>query len=166
MKTASVTALPMPSQPPAGPRRRNTIRIRNIREIDASHKRRLMIVDDSAMMRLVIENTLRDDPNLKLAGTAANGREAIERLPTVKPDLILLDIEMPEMDGIEFLRCARPRAKVIVLSSAVQRTDEAIAAGADAVISKPSGAVSYDIKERRGTELHQTIYRLLGLRAG
>jgi two-component system, chemotaxis family, protein-glutamate methylesterase/glutaminase len=128
-------------------------------------RKRLMIVDDSAMMRLVIEGVLKDDPHLRLVGTASNGREALEKLPALRPDLILLDIEMPEMDGIEFLHRARPRAKVIVLSSALDRVDTAKAAGADAVISKPSGAISYDLAARRGSELHQTAYRLLGIDA-
>jgi two-component system chemotaxis response regulator CheB len=85
----------------------------------------------------------------------------------VQPDLILLDIEMPEMDGLEFLRHARlkSKAKVIVLTSVAPtgspKAMRALALGADAVITKPSGAVSYDLEEKRGSELRQTIYRLL-----
>jgi two-component system, chemotaxis family, protein-glutamate methylesterase/glutaminase len=129
----------------------------------AGSRKRLMIVDDSAMMRLIIESAFKNDPHWRLVGTAANGREALEKLPTLQPDLILLDIEMPVMDGIEFLLRARPRAKVIVLSSGPDKVDAARAAGADAVISKPSGSISYDFEERRGSELRQTANRLLGI---
>jgi two-component system chemotaxis response regulator CheB len=132
-------------------------------------KKRIMIVDDAAMMRLVIRNMLSDDPHLYLAGFASNGREALDKLAEVQPDLILLDIEMPEMDGLEFLRHARLKsdAKVVVLTSVAPKGSgkamQAHALGADAVISKPSGAVSYDLEEKRGSELRQTIYRLLGV---
>ena len=130
-------------------------------------RERVMIVDDAAMMRLIVQNMLHGDPNLMLAGTASNGREALDKLADVNPDLILLDIEMPEMDGLEFLRHARlkSRAKVVVLTSVAPqgspKAAQALALGADAVISKPSGAVSYDLEEKRGSELRQTIYRLL-----
>jgi two-component system, chemotaxis family, protein-glutamate methylesterase/glutaminase len=130
-------------------------------------KKKVMIVDDSPMMRLIIQSMLSDDPSLRLVGTASNGREALDKLPTLEPDLILLDIEMPEMSGLDFLRKARAQtqAKVIVLSSlADEASKEALALGADAVISKPSGSVSYDLKARRGSEARQTIYRLLELR--
>ncbi len=130
-------------------------------------KKRLMIVDDAAMMRLVVKNMLSDDPNLWVVGFAANGREALDRLAQVQPDLILLDIEMPEMDGLEFLRHARLKseARVVVLTSVAPNGSPAAmrarALGADAVISKPSGAVSYDLEEKCGSELVQTIYKLL-----
>jgi two-component system chemotaxis response regulator CheB len=86
--------------------------------------------------------------------------------------LILLDIEMPEMDGLEFLRHARlkSKAKVVVLTSVApigsQRATQALTLGADVVITKPSGAVSYDLEEKRGTELRRAIYGLLGLEGG
>ena len=131
--------------------------------------KKVMIVDDSNMMRLVIRNVICTDPNLVVAGFAENGKKAIDELSVVEPDLILLDLEMPEMDGLEFLRQARTKtkAKVVVLSSvAVAGSPKAAAAlrlGADAVVSKPSGAVSYDLKEARGTELFATIYRVMGM---
>jgi chemotaxis response regulator CheB len=132
-------------------------------------KKRVMIVDDAAMMRLVIQNMLSKDPHLMLVGSAANGKEALDKLAEVKPDLILLDIEMPEMDGLEFLRHARlkSKAKVVVLTSVAPagsvKAVQAYALGADTVIAKPSGAVSYDLEEKRGAELRQTIYKLLGI---
>ena len=130
-------------------------------------KKKIMVVDDAAMMRLVIRNMLGRDPHIHLAGFASNGKEALEKLDAVQPDLILLDIEMPEMDGLEFLRHARlkSQAKVVMLTSmAPKGSTKAMRArslGADAIISKPSGAVSYDLERKRGSEIRQTIYKLL-----
>ncbi|MCL4294759.1 MAG: response regulator [Anaerolineae bacterium] len=133
------------------------------------NKKRIMIVDDAAMMRIVIMNTLKQDPNLEVVGYAGNGKEALAKLNQTNPDLILLDIEMPEMDGLEFLRHARlkSRAKIVVLSSVAlagsQKATQAKALGADAVIGKPSGAISYDLEAKRGSELSQVIHKLLNI---
>jgi response regulator RpfG family c-di-GMP phosphodiesterase len=87
-------------------------------EISDMDKKRVMIVDDAAMMRLVIQNMLHGDPYLKMAGFAVNGREALDKLAEVNPDLILLDIEMPEMDGLWYL----PRWLLQVLSRRCKRS--------------------------------------------
>ncbi len=83
--------------------------------------KKIMLVDDSSMMRLIIRNLLISDPNFTVTSSVDNGKRAIEDLTLSDPDLILLDLEMPEMDGIEFLRTARTRtrAKIVVLSSTV-----------------------------------------------
>lgn len=130
-------------------------------------KKRVMIVDDAAVMRTIINNLLAPDPNMAIMGFATNGKEALEKLAQVQPDLILLDIEMPEMDGLEFLRHARLRtkAKIVVLSSVAEgpRATQAKLLGADAVMMKPSGAVSYDLKEKKGAEILRTLYSLLNI---
>jgi chemotaxis response regulator CheB len=132
-------------------------------------QKKIMIVDDAALMRLVITNMLSKDPHLKVAGFASNGREALDQLATVQPDLILLDIEMPEMDGLEFLRQARleSEAKVVVLTAVAHEGSatgiRARLLGADAVITKPSGVVSYHLEEKRGGQIRRTIYELLGI---
>jgi two-component system chemotaxis response regulator CheB/two-component system chemotaxis response regulator CheY len=83
--------------------------------------------------------------------------------------LILLDIEMPEMDGLEFLRHAKlkSKAKIIVLSSVALAGSpyaaKARALGADAIVTKPSGAVSLDLVDARGLELTDVMRRLVGL---
>ncbi len=130
---------------------------------------RVMLVDDSSMMRLIIRNLLTSDPNLLVTSSVENGKKAIGELDHAEPDLIVLDLEMPEMDGLEFLRLARTqtKAKILVLSSVTPagspKAMQALSLGADAVISKPSGAVSFDLKEARGSELFRMIYRLMGL---
>ena len=132
-------------------------------------QKRIMLVDDSSMMRLIIRNLLLTDSNLTIVNSAENGKKALEALPTAQPDLILLDLEMPEMDGIEFLRLGRSKtkAKIIVLTSVApagsSKATLALSLGADAIISKPSGAVSFDLKEARGSELFQVIYKQLGM---
>jgi two-component system chemotaxis response regulator CheB/two-component system chemotaxis response regulator CheY len=130
---------------------------------------KVMIVDDAMMMRTIIGNFVKSLPEFQLVATAANGKLALEQLK-VHPDLslILLDIEMPEMDGLEFLRHAKmiTRAKIVILSSvAVSGSPHAAKArelGADGIVTKPSGAVSMDLAEKRGSELAQVMKKLVG----
>ncbi len=132
-------------------------------------KKKIMVVDDAAIMRMVIRNMLSQDPNLEMSDSAANGKEALAKLDQVQPDLILLDIEMPEMDGLEFLHHARlkSKAKVIMLSAVAPggspKAAQARSLGADAVISKPSGAISFDLEDKRGLHIKRLIYRLLDI---
>ena len=132
-------------------------------------KKKVMIVEDSNAMRLIIRNMINTNPNLMVVKTACNGREGLELLAAAQPDLILLDLEMPEMGGLEFLRLARlkTRAKIVVLSSIAIAgstvASQARSLGADGVISKPSGAVSYDLEEKRGSEFWTVIHQLLGI---
>jgi two-component system chemotaxis response regulator CheB len=91
-------------------------------------------------------------PGLAIAEKAMNGKFALDKIPRVNPDVIVLDLEMPEMNGIEFLRERKARGMkipVIILSSIARRgaeiTMEALALGASDFIMKPSGSVSEDI---------------------
>ena len=123
----------------------------------------VMIVDDSSMMRGIMAAIVDEIPELSLAGQAENGKHALEILDQTSPDLILLDIEMPEMNGIEFLRHARllTDARIIVVSSVVKlESDNVIAAlelGVDDVVVKPSGALSIDMKELRSESITDAI---------
>jgi two-component system chemotaxis response regulator CheB len=127
-----------------------------------------MIVDDSAMMRVVISNFVSSLPGYRVVASAENGKVALELLSRF-PDLnlILLDIEMPGMNGLEFLRHAKMRtsAKVIILSSVAsagsKQASEARSLGADAIVTKPSGAVSMDLADKRGAELSRVMSRVL-----
>ena len=129
----------------------------------------IMIVDDSSLMRKLIGQIFSDDQQVDIAGEAQNGEEALKMLRSLNPDLILLDIEMPKMDGLEFLRRAKLRshAKIVIISSVAsagsERAAKAVKLGADAIISKPSGAVSLDIQKQCGEEIKQTVHKLLAL---
>nr|WP_255216161.1 chemotaxis-specific protein-glutamate methyltransferase CheB [Pseudenhygromyxa sp. WMMC2535] len=106
--------------------------------------RRLLIVDDSAIARRMIELALRGREDVELVGAVANGRVALERVLAEQLELLILDLEMPQMDGIELLRELRevsPNTEVIVFSSHSQRgaeqTVEALRLGARDYLLKP-----------------------------
>jgi two-component system chemotaxis response regulator CheB len=108
-------------------------------------KIRILVVDDAAVVRRMVSEELSKDPALEVVGTAANGKIALARLPQVNPDLVILDIEMPEMDGLETLRELRKtyrRLPVIMFSSRTERgataTLDALAMGATDYFAKPS----------------------------
>ena len=96
---------------------------------------RVMIVDDSSIMRKVIVEIIGQHANLEVCAQAKDGKDALSQLKASKPDLILLDIEMPNMNGLEFLRHAklRSRAKIVILSSVTglgsERAKEALKVG-------------------------------------
>lgn len=112
----------------------------------------VLVVDDSALMRNLISRMVDSTPGLRVADKAMNGVFALQKIPRVNPDVIVLDIEMPEMNGIDFLK-ERQRLgidiPVIILSSVAKRgaqvTMEALSLGASDFITKPSGSVSSDI---------------------
>lgn len=112
----------------------------------------VMIVDDSVLMRKLIGKILEDDPEIEVCAKAMNGKFALAKMQTHEPDLIILDLEMPEMDGITFLKekhKLRNNIPVIILSSIATKgaaiTMEALGLGASDFITKPSGSVSMDI---------------------
>ncbi len=101
----------------------------------------VFIVDDSRTMRKMLAGALTE-AGIEVAGNAGNGIEALEQLKTIKPDLITLDITMPEMDGLEALRFIKkdnPDQKVLMVSAAGQKEKvlEALKLGALDFIQKP-----------------------------
>jgi len=107
---------------------------------------RVLVVDDASIFRRVISDALAGLPGVEVVGTAANGKLALARMAALHPDLITLDIEMPEMDGLEVLesmRGSKAGTSVIMLSSRTvrggQMTIRALEAGAFDFITKPEG---------------------------
>lgn len=107
---------------------------------------KVLVVDDSVVFRTQITTALSGVPGIEISGTAPNGRIALQKLQQSPADLITLDMEMPEMDGMETLKALRAinkTIKVIVFSSQTIRGAEkaldALREGADDVVAKPSG---------------------------
>ena len=107
---------------------------------------RVLVVDDAVVFRRALTEVLSSDPALDVVGTAPNGRIALARIAQVNPDLVILDVEMPEMDGLATLaelRKSYPRLPVIMFSALTERgaeaTLEALALGATDYFTKPNG---------------------------
>ena len=130
---------------------------------------RTLVVDDSAMMRRLMREALSTDPAFAVVAEAADGGEALSRIAEHAPDLIMLDIEMPVLDGLAVLRDWALRgsgAVVVVSSAAVPGGEVAVEArrlGASGVVGKPSGAFSPDLGERQGGAIRRAARRAAGL---
>ena len=118
---------------------------------------RVFVVDDSVVVRQVVTDALRSDPTLEVCGIAQNGKVALEKIPAAAPDVVTLDIEMPEMDGLTTLselRKTHPKLPVIMFSTLTERgasaTLEALTRGASDYVCKPSG-------QRNVTQTMETI---------
>jgi two-component system chemotaxis response regulator CheB len=112
-------------------------------------KIRILVVDDSVVVRRMVSDALASDPQLEVAATAANGKIALAKIPQVNPDIVILDVEMPELDGIGTLvgiRKSLPALPVIMYSTLTQRgaeaTMEALSKGATDYVTKPSNVGS------------------------
>lgn len=112
-------------------------------------KIRVLVVDDAVMMRRMISTVLEEDPEIEVAGVAARGSIALQKIPQVNPDAITMDVEMPDMNGIETVREIRkiyPKIPIIMFSTLTSRgaasTLEAISAGATDYVGKPANVGS------------------------
>lgn len=132
--------------------------------------KRTLVVDDSSIMRRLLREVLSTDPAFEVVGEAADGEQGLAAMGTLRPDLILLDIEMPVLDGMGALRrwALEGTGAVVIVSSAARPAEEtAIEArrlGASAIVGKPSGALSLDIAAR-GAALLRAARRATGLPA-
>jgi CheY-like chemotaxis protein len=128
---------------------------------------RVLVVDDSPTMRRVVRGIIEADPAFSVAGEAQNGAEALAALESLAPDLILLDLEMPVLDGPGFLRrwMLAGRGKVVVVSSAAPPGSAEARAlrrlGISGVVGKPAGALSFDLAERRGDAILAAAHRAM-----
>jgi two-component system chemotaxis response regulator CheB len=116
---------------------------------------RILIVDDSVVMRTLLRSVVNGDASLEVAGTAADGESALQAIERLRPDLVLLDVEMPVMDGLTTLRSLRTRGysvPVIMCSGLTQRgarvTIEALACGAADYVTKPAGQADRESAQR------------------
>src|SRR5580765_5658806 len=116
-----------------------------------SNKTRVLIVDDSAFMRKVLENIFNADPQLQVAGHAKDGREAVALAESLKPDVITMDINMPHVDGLQAtaqIMTTNPRPIVIVSSESregASSTLKALELGAIEFVAKPSSGIDLDM---------------------
>jgi two-component system chemotaxis response regulator CheB len=119
-------------------------------------KAKVLVVDDAMLIRRMVTDVLAADPSIEVVGEAANGRIALQKIAQLSPDLVTLDIEMPEMDGIQTLkeiRKAYPRLSVIMFSALTERgaadTLEALHHGASDYVTKPASAAGKATAQQR-----------------
>ncbi|MEK4385145.1 chemotaxis response regulator protein-glutamate methylesterase [Solibacillus sp. FSL W7-1464] len=114
-------------------------------------KIKLLVVDDSAFMRKLISDFFSDHRQIEVIGTARNGKDAIKKIEQQKPDVVTMDVEMPEMNGMEALKEIMQKypLPVVMLSSTTKRGAEntvmAMEYGAVDFVAKPSGSISLDL---------------------
>ena len=111
----------------------------------ATGQARVLVVDDHSLLRTGVANIINQEPGLEVVGEAANGREAIAAFERHRPDVVLMDLRMPEMEGVEAIRRIReidPQARVVVLTTydADEDIARALQAGAKAYILKDIAA--------------------------
>jgi DNA-binding NarL/FixJ family response regulator len=107
------------------------------------HKR-VLVADDSATVRGVIRTFLKDEKDIEVCGEAVDGLDAVQKAQSLKPDLLLLDLAMPEMNGAEvasILKRKMPRIRIILFTMYSENVGQSLtsAVGVDLVLSKPDG---------------------------
>jgi two-component system chemotaxis response regulator CheB len=115
---------------------------------------KVQICDDSALMRNLVSRIINDTPGMEVVGKAMNGKILLDEIPFMKPDIVLLDIEMPVMTGVEFLEERKKRkwdVPVVILSSIATKgaavTVKCLELGAMDFITKPGGSVTTEVMD-------------------
>lgn len=134
----------------------------------AGRRVRVLIVDDSVVVRRLVTDVLSQDPDIEVIGTAVNGRAGLTKIEQLKPDLVTLDVEMPEMDGLTALKAIRtswPRLPVIMFSTLTEPGAavalEALTLGASDYVTKPANVGS--VAESMASVRDQLIPRVHAL---
>ena len=131
--------------------------------MDNAKKSKLLVVDDSAFMRKLISDFFTDHLQIEVVGSARNGKDAIKKIQQLNPDVVTMDVEMPEMNGLEALKeimikCPVP---VVMLSSTTQQGTEntltAMEYGAVDFVAKPSGTISLDLHKIQDELVHKVV---------
>ncbi|MBO0603051.1 chemotaxis response regulator protein-glutamate methylesterase [Sporosarcina sp. E16_3] len=131
--------------------------------MSTGNRKKVLVVDDSAFMRKLISDFLSGHPEIEVIGTARNGKEAVEKVQTLKPDVVTMDIEMPIMDGLEALKeiMASHPVPIVMLSSTTkigaENTILAMEYGAVDFVAKPGGAISLNLHEVKEEILGKVI---------
>ncbi|MEZ4408100.1 MAG: response regulator [Polyangiales bacterium] len=114
---------------------------------------RVLVVDDSAFARKVLRESLGAHPSIEVVGYARDGLDALEQIEALRPDVVTLDLEMPQLDGVGVLRALAGRdAPRVVLTTAASdeaRVAEALAAGAVDAVRKPTAVARVELYEMR-----------------
>jgi two-component system chemotaxis response regulator CheB len=124
---------------------------------------RVLVCDDSSLVRKLLTRMLEKEPGIRVIGEAVDGHDCIERVLDLLPDLVLIDLEMPVMDGIECIKEARRRGLTtpfLVVSefaaSGESRTQAALAAGAEGFLVRPHAVMQVDrIQPELARRIHQ-----------
>ena len=110
-----------------------------------AERRRVLIADDSVVVRRILTDAINGDPDFTVVGAARNGRDAMEKIAQSHPEIIVLDVEMPEMDGLETLSAIRALSAtlpVVMFSTLTERgaqtTIVALCRGASDYATKPT----------------------------
>lgn len=133
---------------------------------------RVLVVDDSVVIRRMLSDILSAEPGIEVVATAASGRIALAKLPFTHPDVLTLDVEMPQMNGLETLtelRKTHPELPVVMFSSvdgsSAKQTLEALARGGTDVVTKPSGMTNREQAIEHVRQQLVPIVKSLGARA-
>ncbi len=130
-------------------------------------KFKIVVIDDSAFSRRTITKMLESMANVDVVGYAINGEEGIQKVITLKPDLVTLDLEMPKMDGFTLLRILTTRFSlpVIVISalSSADKVFKALELGALDFVPKPTGSASVDLLSIK-EDLHKKVLQILSMK--
>lgn len=142
-----------------------------LRQPDASRRVRVMLVDDSAIVRGFMRRWIEEEPRIELAKACSDGAQAVSEAANIRPDVIVLDIEMPNMDGLSALpqlRKAAPEARIVMASTLTSQgaaqTVKALSLGASDFIAKPQAAAFGSVDAYRRDLIEKIV--ALGERAG